>query len=374
MAEIERHNPASAPTDRGVTPPTNLDDLAPARPHQKNWILALAGAVALLALVFFGWRIWDSRRFATTDDAYVGGDMIPVLSRVSGYVQAVNVQENESVKAGQPLVEVDPSELQQRLAQAQAELEAAQAGAGGVGLAGAQAQAARAKAAAARADIAQAEANEQQARADVARLRPLAQQQIVSRQQFETTEANARAAKARLDAARENAAAAEAQSSAAQANVGGSQSRVNAAQAAVEQVRLQLAYTHIAAPAAGVVAKKSVQVGQLVSPGQALMTVVPLENVWVTANLKETQLKGVDPGDPVEIKVDAYPGLTFHGKVESISPSTGAQFSLLPPENATGNFTKVVQRVPVRVRLAGNNPPAELRPGMSSKVMIEKRP
>jgi membrane fusion protein (multidrug efflux system) len=374
MTEIERQQPTPAAIGRGATVRNNLDDLPPARPRQRNWILALAGAVALLALVFFGWRWWDSRRFATTDDAYVGGDMIPVLSRVSGYVQAVNVQENESVKSGQPLVEVDPSELQQRLAQAQAELEAAQAGAGGVGLAGAQAQAARAKAAAARADIAQAEANEQQARADVARLRPLAEQQIVSRQQFETTEANARAAKARLDAARENATAAEAQSSAAQANVGGAQSRVNAAQAAVEQVRLQLAYTHIAAPAAGVVAKKSVQVGQLVSPGQALMTVVPLENVWVTANLKETQLKGVDPGDPVEIKVDAYPGLTFQGKVESISPSTGAQFSLLPPENATGNFTKVVQRVPVRVRLSGNNPPAELRPGMSSKVRIEKRP
>ena len=205
-------------------------------------------------------------------------------------------------------------------------------------------------------------------------MRPLAEQQIVSRQQFETAQANARAAAARLEAARENAAAAEAQSSAAQANVGGAQSRVEASRAAVEQVRLQLAYTHIAAPAAGVVAKKSVQVGQLVSPGQALMTVVPLENVWVTANLKETQLKGVNPGDPVEIKVDAYPGLIFHGQVESLSPSTGAQFSLLPPENATGNFTKVVQRVPVRIRLSGNDPAAELRPGMSSKVRIEKHP
>jgi membrane fusion protein, multidrug efflux system len=374
MADIEKQNPAPTKIGGQATLRNELGDLPPARPRNRNWILVLAGAVALLALIFFGWRWWDSRRFATTDDAFVGGDMIPVLSRVSGYVQSVNVQENEAVKAGQPLVEVDPSELQQRLAQAQAELEAALAGAGGEGLAGAQAQAARAKAAAAMADVAQAEANERQARADLDRLRPLAEQQIVSRQQFETAEANVRAAAAKLDAARENAAAAAAQSSAALANVGGAQSRVDGARAMVEQARLQLSYTHIAAPAAGVVAKKSVQVGQLVSPGQALMTVVPLEKVWVTANLKETQLKDVNPGDPAEIKVDAYPGLAFHGQVESLSPSTGAQFSLLPPENATGNFTKVVQRVPVRIVLTGNNPPAELRPGMSSKVRIEKRP
>jgi membrane fusion protein, multidrug efflux system len=374
MAEIERPNPAPGPADRGAMPRTNLDDMSVARPRPRNWILALAGVVALAALIFFAWRWWDGRRYATTDDAYVGADMVPVLSRVSGYVQAVNVQENEAVKAGQPLVEVDPSELQQRLAQAQAELDAAQAGAGGVGLAGAQAQAARSKAAAARADIAQAEANEQQARADVERVRPLAEQQIVSRQQFETAQANARAAAARLDAARENAAAAEAQAAAAQANIGGAQSRVDAARASVEQARLQLAYTHIAAPAAGIVAKKSVQVGQLVSPGQALLTIVPLDNIWVTANLKETQLNGVGPGDPAKIRVDAYPGLVLHGQVESLSPSTGAQFSLLPPENATGNFTKVVQRVPVRIRLSGTNLRAELRPGMSAKVTIEKRP
>jgi membrane fusion protein (multidrug efflux system) len=243
----------------------------------------------------------------------------------------------------------------------------------GPGTAVAQARAARAAAQAARASVARAEANAEKARSDVERMRPLADEQIVSRQQFDAAVAAARAAEAQLEAARRNAEAAEAQAEAAEGSVGGARSRVLAAEAAVEQARLQLGYTRIVAPAAGVVAKKNVQVGQLVNPGQSLMTVVPLSDIWVTANLKETQLQGVEPGDPAEVEVDAYPGLKFHGHVQSISPATGAQFSLLPPENATGNFTRVVQRVPVRVKLDGDNPAAELRPGMSSVVTIRKQ-
>ena len=148
---------------------------------------------------------------------------------------------------------------------------------------------------------------------------------------------------------------------------------MNASRAAAAQAQLQLSYTRIAAPGPGVVARKNVEPGQFVNPGQALMAVVPVSNVWVTANLKETQLKGVGIGSAAEVTVDAYPGMHFHGKVESISPATGAQFSLLPPENATGNFTKVVQRVPVRVRLnPSGNPNVPLRPGMSAEVSIRK--
>ncbi|HEX8392043.1 MAG TPA: HlyD family secretion protein, partial [Longimicrobium sp.] len=151
-------------------------------------------------------------------------------------------------------------------------------------------------------------------------------------------------------------------------------SRIAAARAAVEQARLQLSYTQVIAPTGGVVAKRSVEPGQLVQPGQPLMSVVPLNDVWVTANLKETQTRDLKPGEPVEFEVDAYPGVEFHGRLESVSPATGARFSLLPPDNATGNFTKVVQRIPVRIRMDGRPDPAHpLRPGMSASVRIRAR-
>jgi len=149
---------------------------------------------------------------------------------------------------------------------------------------------------------------------------------------------------------------------------------VGAARAARDQAALNLSYTRITAPADGVVSKKTVEVGQLVQPGQPLMSLVPLGDVWVTANLKETQTADVSQGDPADFTVDAYPGRHFSGHVESLSPATGAKFSLLPPDNATGNFTKVVQRIPVRIRLDGKNDPAHpLRPGMSVVVTIQTK-
>ncbi len=346
------------------------------RSRKRNFIPFIAGAIALIALGYFGWRWWEGRHWASTDDAQVGGDVVPVLARVSGYVRQVLVNENDNVRQGQLLVVIDDSEVKQRLAQAQAQLAITEQAAGvgpGAGQAQAQATAARANARAAQDAIAQAAANATRARRDVDRLAPLAAQGIVSRQQMDAARAAATAADAQLGMARQNATAAGAQAQAAQVGVGTANQQVQAARAAVAEAQLELSYTRIPAPEAGVVARKNVQVGQLVNPGQALMTVVPLSNVWVTANLKETQLKGVRPGSPAEVTVDAYPGLTFYGHVESISPATGAQFSLLPPENATGNFTKVVQRVPVRVRLdARNNPSAPLRPGMSAEVSIRK--
>ncbi len=344
--------------------------------RQRNWIPLIAGAVALLAIGYFGYRWWEGRSWASTDDAQVGGDVVPVLSRVSGYVRQVLVNENDNVRQGQLLVVIDDSELNQRLAQAQAQLSMTEQAAGvgpGTGQAEAQAAAARASARAAQAAIAQAAANAQRAHRDVDRLGPLAAQGIVSRQQMDATRAAATAADAQLTMARQNAQAAGAQAQAAQVGVGTAGQQVQAARAAVTEAQLQLSYARIAAPESGVVARKNVEPGQYVNPGQALMAVVPLSNVWVTANLKETQLKGVGIGSPADVTVDAYPGMTFHGKVESISPATGAQFSLLPPENATGNFTKVVQRVPVRIRLnPSGNPNVPLRPGMSAEVSIRK--
>lgn len=346
------------------------------RGGRRNWILVGAAILAVAALAYFGWRWWEGRKYASTDDAQVGANVIPVLARVAGYVQRVTVDENDRVKEGQVLVTIDPSELQQRLTQAEAQLTAAQVAAGtgpGAGTAQAQAAAARASAQAAQSSIAQAQANADKARHDVERLRPLADQGIVSKQQFDAAQAAADAAEAQLATARHNAQAAQAQAQAAQAGVPTATSQVQAAEAAVAQARLQLQYTTIESPAAGVVARKNVEPGQLVNPGQALMSVVPVQDVWVTANLKETQMAGVRPGDPAEITVDSYPGLTFRGRVESISPATGAQFSLLPPENATGNFTKVVQRIPVRIRLnPTGNPDVVLRPGMSAEVSIRK--
>ena len=149
-------------------------------------------------------------------------------------------------------------------------------------------------------------------------------------------------------------------------------SKIEAARAARDAAALQLSYAVVTAPMDGVVAKKSVEVGQLVQPGQPVMTVVPLSDVWVTANLKETQTRDLKPGD--EVEVDAYPGRTFHGKLESISPATGARFSLLPPDNATGNYTKVVQRIPVRIQIDGRQDQGHpLRPGMSATVRIKAR-
>ncbi|HET8656611.1 MAG TPA: HlyD family secretion protein [Longimicrobiaceae bacterium] len=342
---------------------------------RPRFVLVIVGVVVLAVLAYFGWRWWEGRHYESTDDAHVAGDVVPVLAKVGGYVTSVTVEDNQRVKQGQPLVTIDPSELQQRLQQAQAQLRAAQQAAGtraSVGQTEAQAQAAQAQASAAQAAIAQAEANAKKAASDVSRLRPLAEQGIVSKQQYDAAVAASDAAQAQLTAARQNAQAARSQVQAAQATVGGAQDQVTSAKVAVEQAQLQLSYTHIVAPTSGVVAKKNVQVGQLVNPGQALMTVVPLDSVWVEANMKETQLQYLNAGDSVEIHVDAYPDETFHGVVESVSPATGSTFALIPPDNATGNYTKVVQRVPVRIQVAGSNDRKHpLRPGMNAVVKVK---
>jgi membrane fusion protein (multidrug efflux system) len=217
---------------------------------------------------------------------------------------------------------------------------------------------------AARATADQARANAKRAASDLERYRALAERSIISRQQLDAAEANATASQAQVQAALEQVVAAS-------AGVRGAEGRMASARAARDQAELQLSYALIVAPEAGVVTRKSVEVGQYVQGGQPLMSVVPLHDIWVVANLKETAVRDVLPGDKVEITVDSYPGKRYRGHVESLSPATGAKFSLLPPDNATGNFTKVVQRIPVRIQLdEPNDSVRPLRPGMSVRVVI----
>jgi membrane fusion protein (multidrug efflux system) len=256
------------------------------------------------------------------------------------------VEENLPVSAGDTLVTLDDRDYRARLQQAEADLAIALA-----------TVSSRQRVGQADAAVRQAQANAEKAHADLDRIGPLAAQGIVSRQQLDAAQTAVRGADAAL--------------AAAQAALLGADARVASARAVRDQVALQLSYTRILAPLAGVVSKKAVELGQLVQPGQPLMSVVPLDDVWVTANLKETQTADVTAGDAVDFTADAYPGRRFQGHVESVSPATGARFSLLPPDNATGNFTKVVQRVPVRIRLAWPSDPAHpLRPGMSVNVTI----
>ena len=321
-----------------------------AAPRGRSRVVFLIMGVALLGLVGFGAkRWWFARSHVSTDNAQVDGHIIPILPKVGGFVADVRVRENQEVKAGDTLVVLDDRDFRVRLAQTEADLAALLA-----------TVSSRTRVGQAEAAVAQAQANALKAHADLARVEPLALQDIVSAQQ--------------LDAARAAAAAADAQLASAQAALVGADARVAASRAARDQAALQLSYTRIIAPATGVVSKKSVEVGQLEQPGQPLMAIVPLQDVWVVANLKETETADVTAGDPAEITVDAYPGRRFRGQVESLAPATGAKFSLLPPDNATGNFTKVVQRIPVRIRLAGPADPAHpLRPGMSAVVTIQTK-
>src|SRR5438093_3795114 len=342
--------------------------------RKKRIVLPIVGLVALI-LLFWVFQKWTyGRSHQSTDNAQVDGHIVPVLAKVGGYVMTVNGNENDHVRAGQLLVQLDDADYRVRLQQARADLVAAEATAGGSGFAGqaqAQVQSAAGQRAALDAQIGAARANANKADADLARARELAAKQIISKQQLDAAIAAADVAHANLLAAQRQAGAAGGAVNTAEAGVRVANARTLAARAAAANAQLQLDYTRITAPASGEVSRKQVEVGQLVAPGQPLLSIVADTGVWVTANFKETQLAKIRPGQPVEFEIDAYGGCVGEGKVESVSGATGAKFALLPPDNATGNFTKVVQRVPVRIRVtkpcAGNHP---LRPGLSANVHI----
>jgi membrane fusion protein, multidrug efflux system len=347
-----RHEPLKeAPRIEEAPPAQNR------RQGRKRLLGVIVGIVAL-ALVALGISLWlQSRTSEGTDDAQVEGHIIPVLSRTSGYVRAVYVSENQRVRAGDVLVQLDDRDLIASLRQAEANLALARTSTGPNGESSADV-------AAALAAVAQARAEAQRAESQAARSRDLLAQQAIARQDVENDAAAARAAAAALRAAQSRA-------EAAQAGARGSTAKVAAAIAERDEAALLASYARIIAPHDGVVSKKSVEVGQLVQPGQALLAVVPLDSVWVIANFKETQIDDMKPGEAATVRADTYKGRVFRGHVESLSPATGATFSLLPPENATGNFVKVVQRVPVKVVLDDpQDPTRPLRPGMSVRVQV----
>jgi membrane fusion protein (multidrug efflux system) len=376
--ETERINGVETETDQDVEqreqPAADGGGAPASRRNRRKLILPIVAVLALAAIMWGGRKWLYGRTHASTDDAQVDGHIIPVLARVDGYISGVSVSDNDPVKSSQLLVQIDDAQYKVRLAQAEADLAAAQAGASGRGAPGqAQAQVATAtgQRSALDAQIAAARANDAQARSDLARIQELAATQIVSQQQLDAARTAAASAAANLSAAERQAAAGGASVANAVAGVRVAEARLAGAKAARDGAALELSYTRITTPVNGTVSRKLVDIGQFVQSGQTLTSVVADTGIWITANYKETQLSKMRVGQPAEIDIDAYPGCPVLGEVKSLSPATGAKFALLPADNATGNFTKVVQRVPVRIRITrgcGANRP--LRPGMSVNAHV----
>jgi len=337
---------------------------------RRNPLPFIVLAVAVAASGYWGYTRWAwGQLHESTENAQIDGHIVPVIARVGGYVRSVNAAENQHVAGNAPLVAIDDREYKVRVAQADADLAAARATSGVRGFEGQAAalvQTTTSQRAVSDAQVLAAKAQQTRAQADLDRAKDLVAKQIVSRAQLD-------AAQAAFDAAVANVIATERQVNAAQSSISGAQAgvrlasaRLMSAEAARENAALQLSYTTIATPVTGTVAKRLVEVGQLVQPGQTLMSVVSDTGTYVTANFKETQLGRIHAGQKVEFEVDAYKDSKAEGEVESISSATGARFALLPPDNATGNFTKVVQRIPVRIRITRDLGPGKpLRPGMS---------
>lgn len=344
----------------------------PAKSSKLPRLLLVAALLAIAGWLAHKW--WWSLSHITTDNAQIEASIVPIQPKVGGYVVSIPVKNNQIVQKGELLVQIAERDYLARLAQAEADLALTIAAAGTnaqSGQATAQVAAARATAAAARSTIDQAQANADKAQKDLERARELVAKKMATPQTLDAAEATARAAFAQLAAMRQTAVSAGEQVSASSAALTAAQAKVAAARAVRDLAANQLADTRIVAPVNGIVAGKNAEFGQLIGAGQLLLSIVPLDDIWITANLKETDLHDVKPGNAVAVEVDAYPGKTFSAEVESISPATGARFALLPPDNATGNFTKVVQRVPVRIRITQNDDPQHLlRVGMSAVVTI----
>jgi membrane fusion protein (multidrug efflux system) len=393
-------------------PQETPEDEAPEKKSRRKVIVIV---VVAILVVLAGLYYWRSTFTEDTDDAQVDGDLYQVSSRVAGQVLKVYVDDNQLVHQGDPIADIDPRDLQVALAQAEASLANAQAeyaqarsnvpitavnvrtnvSTSGSDVLGGQAGVLQAQQQelGATARIAQAKANAVKAQSDVDRYTPLVQKDVISKQQYDAAVAQAQATVAALQEAEKSEAAARQAVGIAQQRVASARDQerqnrqngpeqirvqqaraeaaaadVQQAQAKVDQAKLNLGYGKILAPITGIVNKKNVAVGANLSVGQDLLTIVPLDNLWVTANFKETQLRGIHPGQEVDLKVDALGGRKFHGKVTQIGGATGSRLSLFPPENATGNYVKVVQRIPVRIdftNLAEENKDQKLRPGMS---------
>ncbi len=358
-----------------VTSGDTADLPSPARPiaateKKRGPLPFIVGALAIAAGIWTFNSLTYSRTHESTDNAMIDGHVLPVLAKVGGFVTAVTAAENVRVTQNAALVTIDDREYTVRLAQAEADLAAARASVGGRGSGTGQAQAmvatASAQTAVQNANVDAARAQLVKAEADLSRYSDLAAKNIVSQQQLDAAKAQVAATRAQLVAVQRQEVAAGANTTGMQAGVRLAEARLAAATAARDNAALQLSFTKITAPAPGAISKKMVEVGQLVQPGQMLMNIASDTGMFITANFKETQLAKLRVGQSVEMEVDAYDGARIEGVVESISAATGARFTLLPPDNASGNFTKVVQRVPVRIRITkGLDAERPLRIGLS---------
>jgi membrane fusion protein (multidrug efflux system) len=335
----------------------------------QKWIVGGVAALVLVVGSVIGvrhWRYYVSHE--ETDDAQVEGHVSPVLPRVSGYVSRVFVSDNEHVSAGQPLVEIDPKELDVRVASAEAALQnaVAEQATAEAALASSKAQAETAEA-----NVETALVRQRKAASDLERDSNLERTGAITQSQLDDTRAAADTAAAELSAMRTEATTARLQISVAAAKVAAAKTEAAEKAADADFQRLQRGYTTVTAPITGLVSRKSVEMGQYVQAGQTLLSVTSDEDVWVIANFKETQLTKMKAGQEAEFEADTYPGYVFRGKVESIAGATGARFALLPPDNSTGNFVKVTQRVPVKIVLTQAPDAAHpLRPGMSVDATV----
>lgn len=419
MAQTTETPTQEAPTTGQQTPlPSSERDLRRTPPKAANPRLRLFLIIGAVVLVVGGILLWlHLSSYESTDDAQIDGHLNPISTRVNGHVTKLLVNDNQYVDAGTPLIQIDPTDYQVALDNAKAEYEDALANARaaqanvpvttvstGSQISGASADvqnsqagigAAKQQFDAAKAQLLQAEANNVKAQNDLVRYKQLVDKQEISQQQYDQAVASAQADAAAVEAARASAAAAEQQVVQAQSRLASSEANLRSAQtapqqvtavraradaaqaevlskkAALDQAQLNLQYTQILAPVSGIVTNRTVEVGQNVSIGQEMMKLINLDDIWVTANFKETQLRHMQAGQPVEIYVDSN-GKTYKGHVQSISGASGAVTSLLPPENATGNYVKVVQRIPVKIIFdAGETREHVLRPGMSVEPKVQ---
>jgi membrane fusion protein (multidrug efflux system) len=414
-----QNQPAPANAEDDQEKSREEEEAAARTAQRKSRIKKIAPFVVII--IAAGALLWwlHSRQYEDTDDAQIDGHISQIGSRVSGYVTGVHADDNQQVNQGQLLVEIDPKDYEVALARAQADYAESQAQAAAANYdvpitsiaTATQTQSAAAdvnnvKAAltasqknldAAKAKEQAAIANNAKAQADVQRYKPLVERDVISKQQYGAAVAAADSAAAEVESAHDNVIAAQAGITQAEARVvqaeanlrntatgprqvNVTQARATSAQstaarnkAALEQAQLNLQYTKVSAPVDGIIGHRTAEVGQYVQPGQALLSLVDITDLWITANFKETQLRNMKPGQPVDIKVDAT-GRDYKGKVLAIGGASGARFSLFPPENATGNYVKVVQRIPVRIVLdPDQNKDHLLRPGMSAEPKVKVR-
>ena len=365
---------------------SSANSAQPRKPtRRRTYIFAAVGTIAALWLAKFGWHAYN---YESTDDAFIAGHLHQVSTQVNAPVQAVLVEDNQTVTAGQTLAQLDPSEFNIAVEHARGELEHARAQAAQAAATMEQAQAqiaqADARTAQAEAQLAQVRAQAELAHFNQKRTEELHRENVgaVTQVDYDTAnsaaaaaDASVHASEANLTAARANANSANSAREAARAEANSAKANIATAEATVRDAELKLSYAKIVAPVAGRVGNKAVEVGNRVQTGQVLMDVAAPE-VWINANFKETQIAHMRVGQPVEILIDAIPGKTIHGRVDSFAPASGAQFALLPPDNATGNFNKVVQRVPVKITLDNEDAKAisdRLRLGLSAVVDVKVR-